>query len=410
MRILLAAILLTVIVSATAGDADPVIERVMNATEAETATLAELDDAELVDAVSTWESEQQAQSETLAAIGQAVAEAQSRYFADFVRQASTSSELEHRVAAAVLLSLPGLGVIGEPGIDAQTLLADTLAGAALRPDLLAILHHTCGLWLWHIEPRPGQSAVSYPAGCADADLAARLTALEPSNARHWMRRANEAHRYGDHEDARAMLIASGRASTWRTPARSLARILDNALRRWPPPEELGELLALQEESWATVNDPPSHTSMADPSTQNLRDGDVLRATLVWNAAMLVADGYSPVSTLCREALPAGDTALADACRRLARMMADHADTVLDRVIGLSLLAELAPPAAAAAAAAEARLAEHRESTAAYSRDSLAYGRSEDASVDLETFIALGEVEMMQRAMARLEARRASRPD
>jgi hypothetical protein len=117
--------------------------------------------------------------------------------------------------------------------------------------------------------------------------------------------------------------------------------------------------------------------------------------------------YQPTLELCEEAMAASDKPVIAACRRLARMMVDSGDTMIDVMVGYALSIKVEPPAAAARAEAE-RDAMRAEMVDGYYAVLQAHALPQDLVADLRNWLRHGEIEMMRRGLARVEAELVSR--
>jgi hypothetical protein len=329
------------------------------------------------------------------------------WLAEVVQQAAQSSDPEHQVAAAVIAVSPGLLRLPVDRGFLDDLFASAQAAATLRPDLLAVLEAFCSaardpmIWLDHDDPR------LVPTVCADVDLAARASDLEPANAFHWVRRSGHALVHGDRHEARAHLLATARSSYWRPPYRTRMAVLLRTFSRWPPDSALAEAGALVEAESLLHQDPDA---MARVFMGAWRDTVLFSALQAQNLAALTLEiGQSSAFTLCRKAIESDDKALLATCRRLARMWVDEGDTIVDVLAGYRL--QILTETPAASARAEQELAEFREHHySAYWRALREYDIEPDILTDIHNLIDHGEIEMMRRGLARVEAQVAADPD
>lgn len=210
-----------------------------------------------------------------------------------------------------------------------SLLRETLAGASTQPRLLATLVSVC-------------SKMRNPAGLCDG-LAERIVALEPSNAWGWMQLAGEAQRAGDDEAARIALLASARSSHYTSPDRTLLNLLWTARRADPPSAALA---SARHSRILSEQAPTDDGSLRCEPAEILEDAamDTLGHTLA-----ATSQHFTATQSHCARALPAQDTALLQACRRLLRMVEDQAFAVVDVQMALALSSTIETPSEAGAA-------------------------------------------------------------
>lgn len=364
-------------------------------------TLDALSDAELDALVAQHEEMEQLQNETSLRFNEVYRD----YLVGVVEAASASGELEHEVAALLLAGNYGVrGHEFEPGV-LDGLMRRSMAGAALRPDLLSALDVACGLLASAWTPEDPGARRAPPQGCDDSGTRRRLTAIEPANAYHWIRRLDSDLRAGDRETARAHLLATGRSTSWRPPFRTILGLLRETLTRWPPSQELTEAARAFSESMAEAH----LLSAADVAyfEAPLDPGSLVAQTVLGLILALPFGPYQPTLELCREAVAATDRAVLVACQRLARMMVDAGDTLVDVMVGYSLLIETGSPSEAARAETE-RDALRKNLIEAYTSALTEHAITQDILVDVANWIEHGEIEMMRRGLARVQAELASR--
>jgi hypothetical protein len=366
--------------------------------------LATLDDGELIALVDTMETNADPVSHWRSAVEREYEDAFAAYLAAVVDHAAASADIEDKVASLLLVSSSALREqTFRPGF-LDRLSDEALAGSALRPDLLAVVDLACGLLANPVILYPDHAPHAVPASCADQDLAARLTAIEPSNAFHWVRRFNDVARHGDPETARTLLLASGRSTLWRPPARFAMKLVHQTLSRWPPTPPVYQAARELAEDTATRH--PAD-AIGDAYMNAWRDPETFIVTHAWGIGMLL--WFSPVSPKlerCREAIAARDTALVAVCRRLGRMIVDSEDSIMDVLIGYGLLTDVESPAASARAA-ERREQFWEDVYAGYWTVLNDSGVAPDIVADFHDLLAHGEVEMTRRARQRLDARLAA---
>lgn len=364
-------------------------------------TIGALSDAELDAMAMEFEAVEQAQIEANLRFN----EAQRNYLARVVAAAAASGELEHEVAALLLAgSFSMRGHDFEPGI-LDGLMTRAMAGAALRPDLLNALDISCGLLASAWTPTNPDATRAPPPACDESGTRRKLTAIEPANAHHWIRRLDSDLRAGDHELARAHLLATTRSTYWRPAFRTILHLMHAALTRWPPGEDLTEAARAVSESLAQAGTLGA-SDMA--YFEAWRDSRAFVAQTTMGLSLILPIGpHQPMLELCRAAVAAPDRAGIAACARLARLMIGSEDSVMDVMVGYALLIEVEPPAAAARAEAE-RDALRTGMLEAYRSALTEHGVTQDLVADLANWIEHGEIEMTRRGLARVEAELARR--
>lgn len=326
-------------------------------------------------------------------------DAQRDYWFNVIVSAVESGELEHEVGALLLAANFGSSNhVLEPGGFHRL-----MSRAALRPDLLMALDIACTVLT--PESTAPNSIATRRRDCDKFGARHRLTAIEPANAYHWVRRLDGDLQIGNRVMARAHLLAAGHSSYWRSELRTVAGLLHATLTRWPPSGELTEAARAVADSMPQI-DPLNQTSDAGFYYEFWRDPNTFVALTVLR---LIEKGPFPdplpMLGLCREAVAAADDAGVAACRHLARLMIDAEDRTFEVSLGHTLLMDVEPPAAAARAEAE-RGALARELNSRYH----ALGDYEfriDPVSDLDDLLNHGEVEMLRRRLARAEAQIAA---